>query len=164
MTNLNRSIIYRLFSTQYGNLHIFQSPLKQILCEINFGVSRSAKSDISTHLEILKFDFYEFWHFLKALIVQIEKFRAPRMAKQQFSYFSILNKLISRKIWMIEKSWNIHIVIKRSYTKKKSSNQCMYTIQCNLSSHFNNFPSNQLTVKIIDILKVLLFHVKSQCF
>ena len=36
----------------------------QILREINFEYSRSAKSAISTNLEALKLDFYEFLHFL----------------------------------------------------------------------------------------------------
>ena len=40
--------------------------ITQILREINFGDSRSAKSAILTHLEALNFDFYEFLHFLKA--------------------------------------------------------------------------------------------------
>ena len=40
--------------------------ITQILCEINFWDSRSAKSAILTHLEALNCDFYEFLHFLKA--------------------------------------------------------------------------------------------------
>ena len=42
--------------------------ITQILREINFGDSRSAKSAILTHLEALKFDFLEFLHFMKAEI------------------------------------------------------------------------------------------------
>ena len=34
--------------------------ITQILCEINFGDSRSAKSAVFTHLEALNFDLYEF--------------------------------------------------------------------------------------------------------
>ena len=42
-----------------------------ILREINFEDSWSAKSAILPHLEPLKFDFYEFLHFLKAEMFQI---------------------------------------------------------------------------------------------
>ena len=45
--------------------------ITQILREINFGDSRSAKSAILTHLETLNFDLYEFLHFLKAETYQI---------------------------------------------------------------------------------------------
>ena len=48
--------------------------ITQILREINLGDCRSAKSAISTHLEALNLDFYEFLHFLKAKICQINHF------------------------------------------------------------------------------------------
>ena len=38
--------------------------ITQILREINFGDSRSAKSAILAHLEVLNFDIYPFLHFL----------------------------------------------------------------------------------------------------
>ena len=47
--------------------------ITQILREINFGDSRSAKSAILTHLEGLNFDFYAFLHFLRAEIHQMNK-------------------------------------------------------------------------------------------
>ena len=48
---------------------IFQDfSITDILREINFKDSRSAKSAILTHLEALNFDLYEFLHFLKAEI------------------------------------------------------------------------------------------------
>jgi len=53
----------------------------QLLREINFWDSRSAKFGISTHFEALNLDFYEFLNLLKAEITQINKFRAPKMAK-----------------------------------------------------------------------------------
>ena len=49
----------------------------QILREINFGDSKSAKSAILAHLEALNFDFYVFLHFLKAEIDQLSTFTAP---------------------------------------------------------------------------------------
>ena len=52
-------------------------PITQILREINFGDSRSAKSAIKTHLEALHFDFYEFLPFLKAEIDQNIKIHTP---------------------------------------------------------------------------------------
>ena len=56
--------------------------------------------------------FYEFLHFLKAEMYQINKFRAlaPKMAKTSVLELLDSPKLISRKIWMIEKSWNFHTV------------------------------------------------------
>ena len=45
----------------------------QILCEINFEDSRSANWAILTHLEVLNFDFYEFWHLFKAENYQMDK-------------------------------------------------------------------------------------------
>ena len=49
----------------------------QILREINFEHSRSAKSAIVTHLEALNFEFYAFLHFWKAEIYQINKNNSP---------------------------------------------------------------------------------------
>ena len=51
--------------------------ITQILHEINFVDSRSAKSAIFTHLEALNLDFYEFLNFLKAEIFQISKIQRP---------------------------------------------------------------------------------------
>ena len=50
----------------------------QILREINFWDSRSAKSAIFTHLKALNFGFYEFLHFLKSEIYQINKNQKPK--------------------------------------------------------------------------------------
>ena len=55
-----------------GKFHDFS--ITQILREINLEDCRSAKSAISTHLQPLKFDSYEFLHFLRAEIYQINKF------------------------------------------------------------------------------------------
>ena len=70
----------------------------QILREINFGDSRSAKYAILTHLEALKFDFNEFSHLLKAETYQINKLGASKNGKT--AVLEPLNspKLISRKI------------------------------------------------------------------
>ena len=51
--------------------------ITQILREIKFGDSRSAKSVTFTHLEALNSDFHEFLHFLKAEIYQINKIQSP---------------------------------------------------------------------------------------
>ena len=55
--------------------------ITQILREINFWDSRSAKSAILTHLEALDFDFYGFLHFLRAEIYQKEKTQSPKNGK-----------------------------------------------------------------------------------
>ena len=52
--------------------------ITQILREINFRVSKSAKSAIFTHLEALNFDLYEFLHFSDAEIYQINKIQNPQ--------------------------------------------------------------------------------------
>ena len=74
--------------------------ITQILCEINFGQSRSAKSAILAHLKALNFDFYEFLYFLKAEVYlnYLTKFRTPKMAKMAFLGLLDPQKLISRKI------------------------------------------------------------------
>ena len=51
--------------------------ITQILREINFEESGSAKSAILPHLEAVNFDFYEFLHFLKAEIDQMNKIHSP---------------------------------------------------------------------------------------
>ena len=51
--------------------------MPQILREINFGNSRSAKFAICAILEAPNFDFYEFLHFLKAEIYQLSHFKSP---------------------------------------------------------------------------------------
>ena len=69
--------------------------ITQILREITFGDSRSAKSAILTHFEALNFDFHEFLHFLKAEIDQFDKTEAPKMAIIELLHST---KLVSRKI------------------------------------------------------------------
>ena len=49
----------------------------QILREINFEDSLSAKLAILTHLEALTLELYVFFHFLKAGIDQKNKIRSP---------------------------------------------------------------------------------------
>ena len=78
--------------------------ITQILREINFCDSRSAKYAILTQLEVLNFGFYEILHFLKAEIDHLTKFRASKNGKNGSFRTSIFPKLISRKISVKEKS------------------------------------------------------------
>ena len=55
----------------------YDFPITQILCEINFEESGSAKSAILTYLEAVNFDFYEFLHFQKAEIYQNNQIHSP---------------------------------------------------------------------------------------
>ena len=55
--------------------------ITQILRVIQFEDARIAKSAIFTHLEVLNFDFYAFFHFLKAEIYQINKVQCPKNDK-----------------------------------------------------------------------------------
>ena len=64
--------------------------ITQILREINFVDSRSAKSAILTHLEALNFDIYQFLHLFKAVIYQLAKMAVFALVET--------TKLISRKI------------------------------------------------------------------
>ena len=68
------------------------------------------KTAISTHSEAVNIFLCEFMHFLKVEIYQNQKFRAHEIAKIPF--LECLNplKLISRKIWVREKSLNFHTV------------------------------------------------------
>ena len=57
----------------------------QILREINFGDSRSAKYAVLTHLEARNSDFHAFLHFLKTGIYQFNKIQCPKNdQKRQF--------------------------------------------------------------------------------
>ena len=60
--------------------------ITEILREINFVDSRSAKSAILTHLEALNFDFYKFVHFWKVEIHQIKKIQSPKNGKKKQFY------------------------------------------------------------------------------
>ena len=55
--------------------------VNHILREIKFRDSRSTKSAISTHSEALKFDYYEFLHFLKAEIYLNNQIHSPYNCK-----------------------------------------------------------------------------------
>ena len=54
----------------------------QIFREINFNEFEGPKSVILTHLEALNFDSYEFLHFLKGEIDQINKNQKPKICKK----------------------------------------------------------------------------------
>ena len=92
-----------IFLNTVWKLHDFS--ITQILREINFGDSRSAKSAILTHSEAL--NFCTFW---KLKFTKSTKFRAPKIAKMAVSELLVSPKLISRNIWVIEKSCNFHTV------------------------------------------------------
>ena len=74
--------------SQYTMWKNHDFPITQILREINFRGSRSAKCAILTHIEALNFHLYEFWHFLKS----------PKMAKTAVLELLDSPKLNSRKI------------------------------------------------------------------
>ena len=58
-----------------------------MLCEINFGHSRSTKSAILTHSEAVNLVLHEFLHFLKAEIYQINKSGSTRNSKSWVKQF-----------------------------------------------------------------------------
>ena len=63
----------KLVSRNIFHSKLFSRNITQILREINFEYSRSAKSAILTHLETLHFKFYEFLHIFKLEIYQMNK-------------------------------------------------------------------------------------------
>ena len=67
--------IREIYSQTVWKFHNFA--ITQILREINFWDSKSAKLAILTHLEALKFEFYLFLYFLKAANDQISKIQGP---------------------------------------------------------------------------------------
>ena len=77
--------------------------ITQILCEINYRDSKSAKSAFLTHLEALNFDFYEYLHW-KAATYQINKIQHPKTGKNnnfrpsRFSKIDFTENLSDRKI------------------------------------------------------------------
>ena len=65
---------------------IYDFSITQILREINFWDSRSAKSAILTHIEALNFDFYEFLHSLETEMYQIEQNSEPQKIRKNSSF------------------------------------------------------------------------------
>ena len=64
---------YYLFSIVSTVWKVHDFSITQILREINFGDSTSAKSAILTHLDVLNFAFYETVHFLKVETYKVNK-------------------------------------------------------------------------------------------
>ena len=95
----------------------------QILREINFRYSRSAKSTISTNWEALNFDFYEFLHFLKAEIYQIVLFIAHKIAKMsvwEIGSSTTATFLPFQGLWIC---WLSNITLQPSKSAKIHKNQ-----------------------------------------
>ena len=78
--NLSHLICRGGIETTVWNFHDLS--ITHIYCEINFGDSRGAKSAILRHLEALNFEFYEFLHFLKAKMYQINNLQSPKNGKK----------------------------------------------------------------------------------
>ena len=83
----------------------------QILRDIKFEDSSSAKSVIFTHLEALNLIFMNFCTIWRLKFTKLTKFTFPKMEKTAFFALLESTKLISRKISVIQKSWNFHTVI-----------------------------------------------------
>ena len=84
-------------------MHVAQCGNFIILCEINFRDIRGPKTVITTHLDALNFDFYEFLHFRKIGIYPNQKLKVPNITKMAFFGFLHSEKLISRKIFKFVK-------------------------------------------------------------
>ena len=74
------------------------SAITQILCEINFGDSRSAKTAVFAILEVVILLFWSIPAFKKCKNSQKSKFRASECGKMGSFALQESSKLISRKI------------------------------------------------------------------
>ena len=79
------------------------------LREINFGWFQKVKNCLFNNLRSFEFWFLEIFHAWIFKILKNWKSRAVQMVKMAISGASKWQKLISRKIWVAEKSWNFHI-------------------------------------------------------
>ena len=68
--------------------------VNQILREISFGDSVSAKSAIATHSAAQNNDFWEFLHFLKAEFYQINKIQSPKNGENRIFRASRFSKIV----------------------------------------------------------------------
>ena len=75
--SINKATYFGLHNTVW-KFHEFS--IIQILSEIKVDEFRASQSAILSHLEALKFDFYDFLHFLKAEN-QNNKIHNPEMSK-----------------------------------------------------------------------------------
>ena len=73
-------------------------PITQILREIKFGNSRSAKSANLTNLGAVNFDYLRIFALWKVEIIKSTQFPAPKLAKMAISELLVSPKLISHKI------------------------------------------------------------------
>ena len=85
-------------------------PVTQILREIKFGKCQSSKKAISAILCALKLRFWYISAFRKCKNSEKSKFSTSKCVKMGVYEPSKFLKLISRKIWVIEKLWNYHTV------------------------------------------------------
>ena len=97
--------------------------VSQILREIIFEDSGSAKSAISTQSGSEFWFFVTFCTFWKLKFNKWTKLRALKIAKTAVLKLLDSQILISHKIWMTEKSWNFHTVF---LTKNNSERVCSH--------------------------------------
>ena len=74
-------------------------------------------------------NFCTFW---KVKLTKLTKIRSPKFAKKAVFALQESSKLISRKIWVIEKSWNFHTVIHQQiiFFWKKNENNICFSSSC----------------------------------
>ena len=118
--SLNRFVIAFRVSLILKKLRLHREKLQNfsvtlILREIKVGESRASKIAILTNWEALNFTFCDFLHFLNIEVYQINKIQSPKII--QIAVIELLDspKLISRKIWVTEKSWNSQKLINHHF-------------------------------------------------
>ena len=95
-------------SSQSGNFIIFLS--LRFYVKSNFGIPDVENCHFNTFTGSEVWFFMNFYNFEGWNLTISTKLIATKMAKTAFLELLDARKLISRKIWMIEKSWNFHTV------------------------------------------------------
>ena len=120
--NFMRNVHIIIFETLYTPPILFPNSLAhsvwkildfcttQILCEINFWSFRRPKSCHLVNLSSSEFEFLWGYDINKFEIVSKVRLWACRIISSIVLTFSNQPNLISRKIWVAEKSWNFHTV------------------------------------------------------
>ena len=91
-----------------GNLTIFLPLWFQVKSILAY--FKRSKTTVLTILTAYNFYFWKISHLKRLKVAKTSKFRAAQMVKMAVFVGSKWPKLILHKIWMVELSWNFHIV------------------------------------------------------
>ena len=123
--------------------------ITQILREVNFGECKSSKTAVFAIFGILEVQNLPFYYIQSLLILIFVNFfifwrlkctkrtkvTTPKMSKRDVFALQESSKLTSRKIWVIEKSWNFH-TLNCAHIVKKFPWKQLYKLQSSRVFHF----------------------------